>query len=297
MSNLTFHPSIDDPVFLQAYLQRVCQQYEAHKQRVLMLSTTEAVTGATNVIPPRIGRGLFPAAAASTAIVAGEKSGGDDHPISGAGEDKHKMAVTSAPPVTTKTSSSRVKTEEATGFSSPSAKHAPSKMATGASPPSRKRKGSLRPMEQQQKRCAQQSQKKKSPTRKQQRPAAKETEAGSQNQAGERKKRKRVSAALLPVSSVTGAGGSGGAGLAVPKLSNVGLTAFARASLIRAKQIDTQAPDPELYAPPNETEDERRRRLERINGRRKRAKKLIEIDQLNEQVVELSDENLSLIHI
>ncbi|CAB9525644.1 expressed unknown protein [Seminavis robusta] len=63
------------------------------------------------------------------------------------------------------------------------------------------------------------------------------------------------------------------------------------ASLLRAKSIDFHAPDPEQEAPPNETEEERRRRKERINGRRKRAKKMIEIDFLNEQYHKLKGAN------
>lgn len=63
------------------------------------------------------------------------------------------------------------------------------------------------------------------------------------------------------------------------------------ASLLRARSIDFHAPDPEEESPPNETEDERRRRKERINGRRKRAKKMIEIDYLNEQYHHLKHEN------
>ena len=82
---------------------------------------------------------------------------------------------------------------------------------------------------------------------------------------------------------------------ACPKRAKlVKLSTATRSSLLKAKQIDTRAPDPELVAPPNETEDARRRRLERINGRRKRTKKLIEIDQLNEQVVDLSQWNKEL---
>ncbi|CAB9497157.1 expressed unknown protein [Seminavis robusta] len=69
------------------------------------------------------------------------------------------------------------------------------------------------------------------------------------------------------------------------------LDSIARASLLRAKTIDIHAPDPEQDAPPNETPVQKRRRLERINGRRKRAKKLIEIDSLNERLVTLVQEN------
>jgi hypothetical protein len=65
-------------------------------------------------------------------------------------------------------------------------------------------------------------------------------------------------------------------------------------SILRAKSIDFLAPDPELEAPPGETADEKRRRLERINGRRKRAKKMIEIDHLNEQYHTLKVENQKL---
>ena len=72
----------------------------------------------------------------------------------------------------------------------------------------------------------------------------------------------------------------------------VKLSTATRCSLLRAKQaIDTRAPDPELEAPPDETEVQKRRRLERINGRRKRTKKLIEIDQLHEQVGALTNRN------
>ena len=67
-----------------------------------------------------------------------------------------------------------------------------------------------------------------------------------------------------------------------------------QASLLRAKNIDFHKPDPEEDSPPNETEDERRRRRERINGRRKRAKKMIEIDFLNEQYHILRNENTRL---
>jgi hypothetical protein len=66
------------------------------------------------------------------------------------------------------------------------------------------------------------------------------------------------------------------------------------ASLLRAKNINVYAPDPEEESPPNETDVERRRRKERINGRRKRAKKIIEIDYLNEQYHNLKEENDTL---
>jgi hypothetical protein len=69
------------------------------------------------------------------------------------------------------------------------------------------------------------------------------------------------------------------------------LDSIARASLLRASTIDIHAPDPEQDAPPDETPVAKRRRLERINGRRKRTKKLIEIDSLNEQLVALVDRN------
>lgn len=67
-----------------------------------------------------------------------------------------------------------------------------------------------------------------------------------------------------------------------------------QASLLRAKNIDFHKADPEEESPPNETEDERRRRRERINGRRKRAKKMIEIDFLNEQYHTLRSANTRL---
>jgi hypothetical protein len=71
--------------------------------------------------------------------------------------------------------------------------------------------------------------------------------------------------------------------------------AVARANVLRsAKSIDIHAPDPELEAPPGEAPEERRRRMERINGRRKRAKKLIEMEHLNEQRENLKQQNQHL---
>ena len=75
-----------------------------------------------------------------------------------------------------------------------------------------------------------------------------------------------------------------------PRRSRAG----AHTSLLRARNIDVNAPDPEEDSPPDETEVERRRRKERINGRRKRAKKLIEIDYLNEQYHSLTESNKKL---
>lgn len=63
---------------------------------------------------------------------------------------------------------------------------------------------------------------------------------------------------------------------------------------VRASEIDIYAPDPEQDSPPGETEDEKRKRRERINGRRKRAKKFIEIDQMHMQVSELVERNEKL---
>ena len=72
------------------------------------------------------------------------------------------------------------------------------------------------------------------------------------------------------------------------------LNVIARASLLRANTINVNAPDPEQDAPANETQVQKRRRLERINGRRKRARKLIEMDSLNERLVSLVDRNKKL---
>ena len=72
------------------------------------------------------------------------------------------------------------------------------------------------------------------------------------------------------------------------------LNVIARASLLRANTMNINAPDPEQDAPANETPVQKRRRLERINGRRKRARKLIEMDSLNERLVSLVDRNKKL---
>ena len=66
------------------------------------------------------------------------------------------------------------------------------------------------------------------------------------------------------------------------------------ASLVGAKNIDIHAPDPEEDSPPDETASERRKRRERINGRRKRAKLMIEIDTLNTRYHELKQNNAKL---
>ncbi|CAB9518254.1 expressed unknown protein [Seminavis robusta] len=55
--------------------------------------------------------------------------------------------------------------------------------------------------------------------------------------------------------------------------------------------VDPNAPDPEQDSPPGETEEERRRRKERVNGRRKRAKKLFHLEQLDAQVLDLTNRN------
>lgn len=70
-----------------------------------------------------------------------------------------------------------------------------------------------------------------------------------------------------------------------------------KAAIRRAKArtlINIHAPDPEQDSPPGETEGERRRRKERINGRRKRAKKLIEIEEMDSQVMDLTTRNEAL---
>lgn len=72
------------------------------------------------------------------------------------------------------------------------------------------------------------------------------------------------------------------------------LNSIARASFLRAKTLDIHAPDPERNAPPNETATQKRRRIERINGRRKRARKLIEMDSLNERLVNSVNTNKRL---
>lgn len=63
---------------------------------------------------------------------------------------------------------------------------------------------------------------------------------------------------------------------------------------IKAKLDQLQAIDPETKAPPGETELEKRRRRERVNGRRKRAKKMIEINYLQERQTSLTDSNAQL---
>jgi len=67
-----------------------------------------------------------------------------------------------------------------------------------------------------------------------------------------------------------------------------------RQSLLRVRELDMHAPDPEEESPSSETEEDRRRRRERINGRRKRVKKMIEIDALTEQYHKLKGENQEL---
>lgn len=79
--------------------------------------------------------------------------------------------------------------------------------------------------------------------------------------------------------------------------ANLSLDEVRKAAIQRAKArtlINIHAPDPEQDSPPGETEDERRRRKERINGRRKRAKKIIEIEQLDFQVLDLATRNETL---
>lgn len=80
--------------------------------------------------------------------------------------------------------------------------------------------------------------------------------------------------------------------LELPSLDEVRKAAIQRAKARTV--INIHGPDPEQESPPGETEDERRRRKERINGRRKRAKKIIEIEQLDYQVMDLNGRNETL---
>ena len=73
------------------------------------------------------------------------------------------------------------------------------------------------------------------------------------------------------------------------------LYAINRASLLRTSTMDINAPDPEQEAPPNETAAAKKRRIERINGRRKRARKLIEIDSVHGEFQTLLNRNKELV--
>ena len=69
------------------------------------------------------------------------------------------------------------------------------------------------------------------------------------------------------------------------------MNSIARAGLLRSTTANVHAPDPEQNAPPGETDAQRRRRMDRISGRRKRARKIVELEGLHQQMVDLKERN------